>query len=104
MNIKTLASEAEVAYNGGSISITGDVCWDVDRQYLYQMDEDEMPNSLSVNLDYYGLVPGLDQTFIKDYSENEGVTDELVKLGLVKKIGIATFGPFDTTAYLVEIL
>ena len=52
----------------------------------------------------HGLAPELGQTFIKDYSENEGITDQLVELGLVKKLALATFGPFNTTAYLVEIL
>ena len=55
------------------------------------MDQDDIPNPLTVNLEFYGLAPELGQTFIKDYSENEGITDQLVELGLVKKLALATF-------------
>lgn len=59
----------------------------------------------SVNLSEYGIYPrNENETFIKEYSEGEGMTDLLVKHNIVERTGtVAEFGPFGTKAELVRI-
>lgn len=64
----------------------------------------ELISTPTVNLAEYGLHPRLGQAFIKDYSEGEGMADELERLGIVEKIERFTFGPYDTPAWRVRVL
>ena len=64
----------------------------------------ELISTPTVNLAEYGLHPRLGQVFIKDYSEGEGVADEMERLGLVEKLERFTFGPYNTPAWRVRVL
>jgi hypothetical protein len=57
--------------------------------------------TLSVNMVGETLMPNY--TFIKDYSENEGVLEQLVKHGIVRDTGTRTATGF-VTVPLVEII
>lgn len=73
-------------------------------QHALVLNTDEGPARLSTNLEVYGIEPGSGEATIKDYSEHEGLTDNLVKLGLVEIIKHVTFGPFNSRGYLVKVL
>lgn len=51
----------------------------------------------------YGLYAKSGWTFVKNYSEGEGMVDALVKAGIVEAGDTVTFGPFDTTATEVRL-
>lgn len=70
---------------------------------LWDDEVGHVPEVLSVNLSDYGLYADAGNVFIKDYSEHEGLTQSLVEANLVKVVRQVTFGPFNTTAYEVEV-
>lgn len=64
----------------------------------------EGPETFSINLQEYGLVPtDPKQFYAKNYEEHEGLPDALVKAGVATKGTEVTFGPYDTTANLMTL-
>lgn len=87
------------------ISISGTLEHLVDQRALVLHPDDEpCPEVLSVNLQAYGLVAPAGCVYIKDWSEGEGVADSLEATGLVRKVSDVYVGPFNSRAWLVEVL
>jgi hypothetical protein len=58
---------------------------------LFAMSEGER-ETLSVNLADYNLAPGWNHIFVKDYAQDEGLADEMERVGLAVKISPVVFG------------
>jgi hypothetical protein len=52
----------------------------------------EGPESLSINLSAYGMVAPEGHIFVKNYSEHEGLPDELQRLGIATKVNEVPIG------------
>lgn len=91
-----------VTLDFGHIELTGSLVHDPGRELL-ELITDEGPERLATNLRGYGLVPAPGNVFVKDWSEHAGLTDSLVAQGLAKKVRQVAVGPFDSTAYEVEL-
>lgn len=100
--LKTIATGVRASFSG--YPIEGDVAHDAEQHVLF-LDDSEGPASvISINLDAYGLEPQDDTVFIKDWSENSGLTDSLVDAGVVAIVAEHTVGPFRSRAYEVRVL
>jgi len=94
----------------GSYPATGDVVHQsvtdptLGEQSLLVATIDGMHERISTNLFGYGLVAELGTVFIKDWSENRGLTQSLVEAGVVKIIDTVYVGPFKSRAYKVQII
>lgn len=59
----------------------------------------------TVNLEAYGLAPEPGNVFIKDYSENRGIWEFLVEIGVIgNPIREVPFGPYDAKAQECPLL
>ncbi len=53
----------------------------------------------------YGLTPPPGHCYIKNYAENHGILDALLKAFVLEDTGkTVEFGPFDTVAHLVKLI
>lgn len=84
-------------------SIEGDLVHDDDQRLLY-LDTEEGPERFSVNLEAYGAATPAGHVWIKDWSEHEGLTEELVSYAVVRIVATERFGPFSAKAHLVRVL
>lgn len=102
--ITTIATGVRASFSG--FPIEGDVVHDSERHVLLldEHDEESPASVISINLDMYGLEPQDDTVFIKDWSENSGLTDSLVDAGVVAVVNTHQVGPFASTAYEVRVL
>ena len=68
-------------------------------------DEDGLPDrdTFSVNLSAYDMHPPEGHVFIKAEAEHEGLTDALVKLGVVEVVKPIQYGPYGVRGHLVKI-
>lgn len=68
-------------------------------------DEDGFPDreTFSVNLSAYDMHPPEGHVYIKAENEHTGLTDELVKLGVVEIVEPITYGPYGSRGHLVKI-
>ena len=80
-------------YHGGGLAVVAEA----------EVDGFNERETLSVNLEAYGLTPAEDTFYVKDYGPHEGLADALVKAGIATKLEpqARTFGPHDTTAWLM---
>lgn len=69
-------------------------------------EEDDVLAIPTVNLvEAYGLVPRKGCVFIPSYSENEGMAQALVDVGVVELTGrLVAYGPFDASAQEAKVL
>ncbi len=58
---------------------------------------------LTVNLTGYNMTPPAGHVFVRDYSEHEGLPDALEKLGILRKAGTSSIGPFDAKVALMKV-
>jgi hypothetical protein len=73
--------------------------------FVEHADEDGYPevSTLSVNLTAYTTPPPAGHFYVKDYAENEGVADALVRAGIASKVETFHFGPFDSPFILMKL-
>jgi ABC-type antimicrobial peptide transport system ATPase subunit len=102
--LKLIKRDVPVSF--GSYKTVGAILHDPQRQVLMLDDPEEPDQIISVRLDAYGLVPNDDNTtvFIKDWSENTGLTASLVVAGAVEIVREVIVGPHYVRAYEVRIL
>ena len=97
--------KANVTVKFPAIEITGTLeHLEGQRALVLHPDDEPCSEVLSVNLQAYGLIAPTGCVYIKDWSEGEGVADSLEASGLVKKLSDVYVGPFNSRAWLVEVL
>ncbi|MFB7918940.1 hypothetical protein [Streptomyces sp. NPDC056061] len=92
----------DVTIDFGPIKLTGSLLHD-DAQRSLVLDTVEGVEPISVKLDAYSITPGPGNVFIKDWSEHSGLTARLTAAGLVKPVRTLVVGPFQSTAYEVQV-
>ena len=98
----TTTTKENVTVGFGAIELTGTLHHDDENRSLVLLG-DEGPEHISVNLQAYGITPAPGNVFIKDWSEHQGLTAGLVKVGLVRPVRGLTIGPFASAAYEVQV-
>ena len=101
MTFKTIATNTSVAFPG--ITLDGSIEHDDDQRALVMFTA-EGPETLSVNLQAYGLLAPSGHVWIKDWSEHEGLAASLAASGLVDEVSDTFVGPFFSRAVLVRVL
>lgn len=73
--------------------------------FVEHTDEDGYPevSTLSVNLNAYVTHPEPGHFYVKDYAENEGVADALVRAKIAERIEDFYFGPFNSRFVLMKL-
>lgn len=66
-------------------------------------DGQEQDECVSINLQEHGLVPAERQFYVKNYAEHEGLAIALMQAGIATKIGEVEFGPYESSATLMEL-
>lgn len=99
----TTSVRPDITIDFGNIKLSGVLVHD-DAQRALVLHTDEGPEGISVSLAGYGLLPGPGEVFIKDWSEGEGLTANLVEAGLVEIVDSVRVGPFNSLAYLVKVV
>jgi hypothetical protein len=101
-----LTLKEDVAISLGSYKTVGTIRHDPERQILVLSDPEEPDQIISARLDAYGLVPDEDGTtvFLKDFSENKGLTASLVEAGVVEIVREKLVGPFASRVYEVRVI
>lgn len=94
----------DVTLSFGSMQLSGAVQHLAEKNALVFSEDSEPDMTISVNLEAYGLVAKADTVFVKDWSENEGLTASLVEAGVVEIVRELTVGPFSSRAYEVRVL
>lgn len=95
---------SNVSLTFSTLTITGELLSYPNQRALVLVDpQDNDTSHLSTNLEAYGLHAPEGSIFIKDWSENAGVTAQLVAQGLVEIESTHTVGPFNLTAYQVRL-
>lgn len=100
--LTTIATDVRATFSG--FPIEGDVAHDSEQHVLFLDDHEGPASVISIKLDAYGLTAQDDTVFIKDWSENSGLTNSLVDAGVVGIVGEHTVGPFRSRAYEVRVL
>ena len=70
---------------------------------LFAPDTGEPAWALSTNLAGHGLHAPDGHVFVKGYSEHEGLAKELERLEVATPVQEVTFGPYSTTATLMQL-
>lgn len=102
-NHTVIAEETTLVFGSGSNSSTGTLLRTSSVGGLifrYATGEEEV---LSVNLVTYGLLPGPDEVFVKDWSEHAGLAQSLVDAGHAEFVDEHFVGPFKSRAVRLRI-
>lgn len=101
MAFRTITTNTSVAFPG--ITLSGSIEHDDDQRALV-LSTAEGPETLSVNLQAYGLLAPSGYVWIKDWSEHEGLAASLAASSLVEEVSDTLVGPFSSRAVLVRVL
>ncbi|WP_405824175.1 hypothetical protein OG705_29050 [Streptomyces sp. NBC_00838] len=99
---KTTAKH-DVTVDFGCVELTGSLVHDDEHRVLELENAEGPAESISISLRNYGLTPEPGNVFIKDWSEHSGLTARLAQAGLVKPVHTLTVGPYQSTAYEVQV-
>ncbi|MFD7540176.1 hypothetical protein [Streptomyces sp. NPDC059819] len=93
----------DVTVDFGCIELAGTLVHDDELRVLELKSDEGSAEPISISLLGYGLMPEPGNVFIKDWSEQSGLTARLARAGLVKPVRELTVGPFDAKAYEVQV-
>ena len=79
-----------LSWNYGTVDVF--VTRYIDNSLALAITEEYGQNVISTNLGGYGMTPGENCVFIKDYSEHEGLTDAIVEAGIATVVRPVAIG------------
>lgn len=91
-----------VSIDFSGLTLTGELEHD-DQHRTLQLITDEGPETLSVNLDVYGLVAPSGHVWVRNYSEHTGLPGQLCKAGIAETVETTVIGPFNSSVALMRL-